>query len=194
MYEAFDDPYCYPSTSVLKNRGSHQTQADLEKFETFSVAQRFDEPLPKGSLSYSHYCAIHRHLFQDVYTWAGRIRTVRISKENSTFCYPENIDREMRTLFDELANENCFRDLDPKTFAERAAHFIAELNAIHPFREGNGRTQSVFLSIVADRAGHPLDLGRLNPPEMMEAMIASFNGDESPLSELILRLMRSAAT
>jgi cell filamentation protein len=191
MYESTADPYCYPGSSVLKNRLDLRTQSELETYEKFISTQRADEPLPIGRLTYSHYRAIHRHLFQDVYTWAGRIRTIRIAKEDSWFCYPEYIDREMRRIFEELAGDNCFRDLDAETFARKAAHFLSELNAIHPFREGNGRTQSVFLTILADQAGHPLDLERLDPPaKMMNAMIASFTGDERPLRELLLRLMR----
>jgi cell filamentation protein len=190
MYEGPDNVYCYPNTSVLKNRHGAKNQADLDKFEIAMVKLRQKEPLPKGKLSYSHYRAIHRHLFQDVYGWAGRLRRVRITKGNSTFCYPENISREMKKLFAWLDAENYFRDLDSETFAARVTHFLAELNAIHPFREGNGRTQNIFLTILADRAGHPLDFERLNPPDMMQAMIASFGGDEKPLENLILVLMR----
>jgi cell filamentation protein len=96
----------------------------------------------------------------------------------------------MKKLFAWLESENHLRDLDSDPFAAKAAHLLAELNAIHPFREGNGRTQNVFLYVLADRAGHPLDLDRLYPPDMIEAMVASFSGDEQPLANLILTLMR----
>ena len=97
----------------------------------------------------------------------------------------------MRRVFSGLVRENHLRGLTAEAFAQKAAHFLAELNAIHPFREGNGRTQNVFLTILADRAGHPLDFERLDPPKMMRAMIASFGGDETPLANLILELMRT---
>ena len=193
MYEVEDDPDCYPKTSVLKNRANLQTHAELMKFETLSVTQRADEPLPIGGFNIKHYRAIHRHLFQDVYTWAGRPRTVRISKPGSMFCYPENIGGQLHTLFKHLASENRFRDLEPQVFARKAAHFLSELNAIHPFREGNGRTQTVFLSILADQAGHPLDLQRMDARAMMSAMIASFHGNEEPLVAVICELMRTAS-
>ena len=77
MYEAFDDPYCYPGTSVLKNRLDLRTQGELQEFEAMITDQRANEPLPAGGLDYGHYLAVHRHLFQDVYQWAGQIRTVR---------------------------------------------------------------------------------------------------------------------
>ena len=190
MYEAAADPYCYPGTTVLKNRLGLRDQAALESFEAEITAQRAAEPLPAGSLNYAHYRAIHRHLFQDVYSWAGKIRTVRISKQGSTFCYPEHIDREMRRLFRVLSAKRYFRDLDAATFSREAAHFFAELNAIHPFREGNGRTQLAFLTILAERADHPLALERLDPPEILHAVVESFTGREQKLMELIARLIR----
>ncbi|MGH6925513.1 MAG: Fic/DOC family protein [Propylenella sp.] len=190
MYEAADDPYCYPGTSVLKNRLGLRSQAELDEFESSMTAQRADEPLPPGRFGPAHYRAIHRHLFQDVYDWAGNIRTVRIGKGDSMFCYPENIDAEMRRLFEELAAHNRFRKLNVEAFANNAAHFMAELNAIHPFRDGNGRTQNAFLIALANQSGHPLDFERLDPPAMLRAMVSSFNGDEQPLGEVILGLMR----
>ena len=191
MYEAGDDPYCYPGTAVLKNLLDLRTQERLDEYEAVITAQRADEPLPTGSLDESHYRAIHRHLFQDVFEWAGEYRTVRLAKEDSVFCYPENIDREMRRVFVRLATDHRLSGLSAALFAEKAAHVLAELNAIHPFREGNGRTQNVFLNLMAARGGHPLDFRRLEPPAMMDAMIASFGGgNEQPLADLIRHLMR----
>jgi cell filamentation protein len=98
-------------------------------------------PIRTATQSYRHYLAPHRHLFQDVYSWAGRIRTVRIFKQDSAFCYPEHVDREMRRLFAGLAKQSYLRRLEARPFAGKAGHLLAELNAVHPFREGNGRTQ-----------------------------------------------------
>jgi 3-oxoadipate enol-lactonase len=120
MYDAVSDPYCYPGTTVLKNRAGVRTQAELNFFEEEATAQRFAEPLPSGQLDVRHYCGIHRHLFQDVYTWAGTFRTVRISKAGSAFCYPENIDREMGQLFADLARQKKLCDLDAAVFANKA--------------------------------------------------------------------------
>jgi cell filamentation protein len=188
MYQADPDPYCYPDSSVLKNRAFLTTEAELEEFETAMTFARSEEPLPRGRLSASHYRAIHHHLFQDVYAWAGKDRTVRLSKGDSTFCYPEHIGAEMKRVFSWLNQENFLRGQSLPKFARNAAHFLAELNAIHPFREGNGRTQLTFLALLADQAGHPLDLDRLDPERTLDAMIKSFSGDERPLTALIKRL------
>lgn len=142
------------------------------------VASRLGEPLPVGQLDVDHYRAIHRHLFQDVYTWAGRDRQVRTHKGDTTFCYPENIRPEMRRLFDGLARDRHLRGLDPPSFARAAAKFIGDLNAIHPFREGNGRVQQTFLVLVADQAGHTIDLSRVRRESYLRAMISAYAEDE----------------
>jgi cell filamentation protein len=174
---------------VLKNRAGLRTQADLDFFEEEATAQRFTEPLPAGKFDARHLCAIHRHLFQDVYAWAGSPRTVRISKGGSSFCYPENIDREIGRLFSDLAKQKYLSGLDSDSFANKAAHFLAELNAIHPFREGNGRTQLSFMTALAEQAGHPFALERIDPKAMLDAAITSFGGSEKPLATLIRGLI-----
>jgi cell filamentation protein len=191
MYAATPDPYCYRGTSTLKNRAGLRDEAALEAFEAALVTQRLDEPLPAGRLSYTHYRAIHRHLFGDVYAWAGRLRTVRISKGGSMFCYPENIDAEMRRLFAWLKQRKYLHGLARQKFANEAAHFFGELNAIHPFREGNGRTQLAFLALLGRFAGHEISYHSIVPEEFMAAMIDSFRGDERALANEICGLIQS---
>lgn len=189
MYKAEVDPYCYPGTTVLKNRLGLKEQAQLDAFEAEITSQRATEPLPTGRFGFGHYRAIHRHLFQDVYAWAGKTRTVRIAKGGNAFCYPEHIKRELKKLFTALAKQKHFRELDAAEFAKKAAHFLAEINAIHPFREGNGRVQLSFLTLLAERAGHPLALARLDPQAILAATVASFKGDEAPLASVIQDLI-----
>ncbi len=95
MYDSTADAYCYAGTTVLRNKANLRTQELLDVFEHAAVLNRADEALPAGRMSVSHYRAVHRHLFQDVYPWAGRFRTVRIAKGGSMFCYPEHIPAEM---------------------------------------------------------------------------------------------------
>ena len=189
MYQADPDPYCYPDSSVLKNKADLTTQDALDEFETAMTFARAEEPLPRGRLSASHYRAIHHHLFQDVYAWAGKDRTVRLSKGDSTFCYPEHIGAEMKRVFSWLRQEDFLRRESRADFAQNAAYLLAELNAIHPFREGNGRTQLTFLALLADQAGHSLDLDKLDPEATLAAMIKSFKGNEKPLKAIITKLL-----
>src|SRR6266850_3587203 len=109
MYGTFEDPYCYPGTSILRNLPGLRDSAALQQFEAIATAQRADEPLPNGRLGVAHYRAIHRHLFQDVYSWAGQFRTVTMSKRGNTFCHPENIRREMDRLFGSLRDNRYLK-------------------------------------------------------------------------------------
>ncbi|MFL6844211.1 MAG: Fic/DOC family protein [Allosphingosinicella sp.] len=182
IYATFDDPYCYKGTSVLKNVRGFRDQAALDRFEALSFALRSEEPLPAGQLSVRHYFAVHRHLFQDVYRWAGKPRTIRISKGGNPFCYPEHLGSELKRLFSWLRKEKYLRERNPEIFTSQLAHFLAELNANHPFREGNGRAQNAFALILSHQARHPLRMDALDPATFNQAMIASFAGDEAGLA------------
>jgi cell filamentation protein len=114
---------------------------------------------------------------------------VRISKQGSAFCFPEHIDAQAIQLFSELKAKRYLEKMPAKEFAENSAHFLAELNAIHAFREGNGRTQLTFFALLGDRSGHTLDLEKLDPDAMLHAMTASFDGGESELTVVIKELI-----
>jgi cell filamentation protein len=114
MYNSADELYCYPNSTVLRNVPGLRTAKALKRFELAMVAQRAEEPLPPGRLGVSHYRAIHRHLFQDVYYWSGKFRRVRLSKNQSAFCYPENIAPEINKLFQDLRIKNHFSGSRPR--------------------------------------------------------------------------------
>jgi cell filamentation protein len=188
MYDAIDDPYTYENSTVLVNKLGLRSQAELDAFEAEISSARAEEALPEGTLDFAHYKAIHHHLFQDVYDWAGQIRAVRISKGGNPFCFPENIESQATKLFGDLRAANYLQNLDATTYSGKAAHFLAELNAIHAFREGNGRSQLTFFALLSNYAGHPLDLEKLVPETLLAAMIASFEGQEQELTDVIKAL------
>ncbi|MBI5128232.1 MAG: Fic family protein [Rhodopseudomonas palustris] len=189
MYDAVADDYCYPGTTILKNKLDLQDADELAGFEAEVSDARSDEEIPDGSLDFKHFKAIHHHLFQDVYDWAGQIRTVRISKDGNMFCFPENIEKQAEKLFATLKRDVWLKGLSAEEFARKSAHFLSELNAIHAFREGNGRTQLSFFLLLAQQADHPLNLDYFEPRAFLDAMIASFGGDEAPLAAAIKRLV-----
>jgi cell filamentation protein len=188
-YDVFDDPYCYKNTFVLKNKAGIRDAALLQAFELEMSTLRAEEPLPKGRFTPAHYRGVHRHLFQDVYRWAGRYRTVRTGKGGNWFCYPEYIDGSMEQLFKKLAAKPFERGADSVEFVDAAAHFLGDLNAIHPFREGNGRSQLAFLHLLGVRADHPFRLDRIDRETFLPAMIASFGGDMKPLADELHKLL-----
>lgn len=189
MYDIIEDPYCYPQTSVLRNLYDHTDPDALAVIETMMAAERAEEGLPSGEMDVAHYKGIHQHLFQDIYSWAGEFRTVRISKGASAFCYPEYIEAQMTELFHELRDKDFFRDLPAERFVAESTAFLSRLNAIHPFRDGNGRTQNLFLHLLAVRADHSFDFDKLRSKAFLAAMVSSFEGDDSGLEAYLLKLL-----
>ena len=117
MYDAVADDYCYPGTTVLKNKLDLRDAGKLADFEAEVSDTRSDEEVPNGNLDFTHFKAIHHHLFQDVYDWAGEIRTVRMSRDSSMFCYPENIESEAKKLFAQLKQNKFLKGLSAEAFA-----------------------------------------------------------------------------
>ena len=179
------DPLCYFGTSVLKNLLDITDPRLLDEAEVALFLIRAEEPPPDGRFDLNHYLDLHRHLFQDVYSWAGEIRTIRIGKGGNWFCYPEYIQSELRRVFAELGEPDVIARMTRPEFAEHVGHFLAELNAVHPFREGNGRTQLTFVAMLAKHAGFGFNADKLVRESVMQAMIESFAGDETRLVMLL---------
>ncbi len=133
----------------------------------------------------SYLQAIHKALFGDVYDWAGTIREKGfISKGNSLFCAAEFIIPYSDDLFSKLKAENYLRGLDREEFIRCMAFYITEINALHPFREGNGRTQRVFINQLARQAGWNLSYTTVDPEDLCDAYIVSMT-DTTDLIELL---------
>jgi len=169
-----DDPYVYPGTDVLINKEAIRDYATLEATERVLTANRMEFLPDAVPLTYAGYRRLHRHLFEPIYAWAGKQRTVNIAKGNDMFCLVPHIAAQMEQRFALIRAESGLRELDRRTFANRTAEHACELNAIHPFRDGNGRTLRAFLEVLALRTGHRLALHRIDPKAWNEASIASF--------------------
>ncbi len=188
-----DDPYVYPGTDVLRNRLDIRDAADLAEREAalsaIRIAQLERRFIP-GGYDLAHLQATHRHIFGDVYPWAGELRAVRISKGGDLFALPEHIDPYLRRLLADLAREGLLHGLRRERFVERLAHYYAELNAVHPFREGNGRAQRAFLGQIAKTAGHPMAWARLDAERNVHVARESHYGSDSALREMLHDLVK----
>lgn len=188
------DPYLYPGSSVLKNLRGLTDRKLLERFEARRthrrIAESIDTPVP-GRCDVAHLKAIHRHIFQDVYEWAGQFRTVNISKGGHLFGHATFLEPALQQILGKLAAESHLVDLDAQIFAGRAAYFLGELNAAHPFREGNGRTQREFIRELGLKAGHYIDWRATTAGEMTEASrLSHVRGDSALFASLIRRCIR----
>jgi cell filamentation protein len=183
------DPYTYPGTNVLRNTKDIRDRELLDAFESNAAWSRLTklerEPL-KGRFDTAHLKAIHKSIFQDVYTWAGEFRTVDMSKGGSFFARAAFIEMTLHDLLRRLPAEDLLRKTSPAAFAERSGFYLAELNAIHPFREGNGRAQREFIRDLAIQAGFDLDWRKVTREQMTIASRLSFaSGDSFSIAKVI---------
>jgi cell filamentation protein, protein adenylyltransferase len=190
------DPYLYPGTTVLKNLRGLTDPQQLEEFEARSTVRRLAELIERpisGKFDVAHLKAIHHYIFQDVFQWAGGFRTVDISKGGHLFARAAFLESAVSGALTDLGQENYLAGLDMDEFAERAAHYLGELNAAHPFREGNGRAQREFIRELGLRVGHYVDWRATTPQEMIEASrVSHATGNASPFTKVIRKCMGPA--
>jgi cell filamentation protein len=187
-----EDPYSDPVTGVLYNKLGLRSTAALEAAEreiTHAALILLDESPVSPSYDLSHLEEIHKRIFSDIYRWAGHIRTVAIAK-GAMFCLPQYIDSSAAIIFRELHEEDCLRGLRHDAFVGRLAYFLGEANALHPFREGNGRAQRAFFGQLARDAGFTLAWQHLDPVRNVEASAAIMGGNSEPMREMLGALVR----
>lgn len=181
------DPYLYPDAPVLRNKLNIKDRDALDAAERELVTFRIRQGVPPGKFDLIHLQRIHRHLFQDVYDWAGEVRTVEISKGGNTFQPREKIATGMGDVHRRLVKADLLRGLSADEFATEAGRIMGDVNYVHPFREGNGRTQLQYLKLLGERAGHEIDLALLNREEgrWIEASRASHEAEYTPMAKMI---------
>lgn len=171
-----DSKYCYKGTDVLKNK-FHIRDFDLlqeteRNYTMLRLLELEDRPV-RGRFDFDHLCEIHRYIFQDIYDFAGKVRTVDIAKSN-LFCPVKHLSAQADDVFHNLAKEDYLENLEKDEMAERLAYYFGEINALHPFREGNGRAQREFLRELALYNKYTLRLQNVSPDEMLEASKETF--------------------
>jgi cell filamentation protein len=186
-----EDPCVDPVTGLLRNRLGITDAAQLAAAEAAYTRQRIYElgqrPIA-GRFDLAHLQAVHRYISQDLVDWAGQLRTVNIAK-TGTFCLVEHLESYAAQVFGQLAEANYLRGLGRHDSVTGLAGFYGDLNALHPFREFNGRSQRAFVSHLADRAGWHVAWERMSPQRNISASEASLNGDEAPLRALLDELV-----
>lgn len=188
------DPYVIPGTTVLQNKLGLRDQAGLDYHERALVVQRARQGVPTGRFDLPHLQAIHRHLFQDVYEWAGQLRTVEIAKGSSHFQARRYIPTGFADVHRRLAAARLLRRLPAPAFAAQAGRIMGDVNYVHPFREGNGRAQLQYLRQLAEQAGHPVDLRRLTAPGWLHASIEAQDGRHGAMAEAIQAALLGGGT
>jgi cell filamentation protein len=190
------DPYLDLDSGVLRNLLGITDPDELRRAEAGLTASRIYDlaraPLP-GGYDLPHLQAFHRRIFGDIYDWAGELRTVSIGR-GALFCLPEHIAGDAEELFAWLARTGHLRHLDREDFVDGLAELLSDLNALHPFRDGNGRAQRAFVAQFAHDAGHPVRWSAMDPEENVTASRAAHEGDDGPLRAMLDKLVRQAVT
>jgi len=184
------DPYLDKSTGILKNKLNITSAEDLKTVErriTKLRSRDLAEKPVKGNFDLKHLQQIHKTLFGDIYNWAGQIRTVNIAKGDTMFAIYGFIDKEFAKLAQKLKEEKHLKGLPIDKFCNRAAWFMGEINIIHPFREGNGRTQREFIGQLAHQAGFHIKWEGISHQDMINASIESGFTSHDHLAALLLK-------
>ncbi len=182
---------CYPGTTVLINKFDIRDESILAEVEgtlTAAKAAQWLSGPEADSFDFDHYRAIHRFLFSDLYDWAGEVRDVNISKKGTAFCPADQIYEQAGRVFSYLKGQRFFCGLARDAFADALTDLYCSTNMLHPFREGNGRVQRIFLSQLAKNAGHMLNFAGIDGELLMIATIQSAQG----VTDLLRRILHDA--
>lgn len=176
VYSFTDSLYCYRGTNVLRNRfglrdgeALRALEADLSLLRQNSLLQH---PI-QGRFTANHLCRIHRYLLGDLYPFAGHFRREDIWKGYTRFLTHREIPGKLKTLLNQLRQEGYLHSLSRKDFLARSAYYFAELNYIHPFREGNGRATREFMRLLFLENGYLVQWSAVPTEEFLSAMAAS---------------------
>lgn len=184
---------CYEGTTCFINKMGIRDEVELMETESAltlaNISLLEQEPIA-GNFDFAHYKAIHKFLFDDLYDWAGQIRTVNLSKKGTLFIPADEIERVGNAIFTHLAEADCFRSDDFHMFVKHLTEFYCDTNLLHPFREGNGRTQRVFLVQLIRHAGYTIDFSDMDMDELLIATIHAANGVTDYVEQIFRKTIR----
>lgn len=190
-----DKKYCYPNTDTLINFFQVKDSDKLQEIEShitsINIAELYTLKHIKGDFNFEHLKAIHKFIFKELYPFAGQVRTVDISK-GELFCLSQHIDSFAKDIFKGIQKDNYLMGLDKCTFIEKVSELMGDLNALHPFREGNGRTQRAFIKLLGEVAGYNINFSKVNSEQMINASIKSFHGDNSGFEKMFNSVITSS--
>ena len=191
LYEKRNSNYCYKDSNILINKLNIYDEKLLQKYEAKITAAKLLALRQEGiigNFDAEHLVKIHTYLFEDIYPFAGQFRNENIAKGVFRFAEYEYIEPELQKLMKQLREENYLANLSKENLANRLAYYLSELNVLHPFREGNGRTSREFIRELALKNGYILNLSKVSPNDFLKASIKSIV-DTSDLANLIFQCL-----
>lgn len=184
---------CYEGTTVLINKFGIKDDAKLDMVErditSALIAKAYIE-IPFEDVDFDFYKNLHYYVFSDIYEWAGKIRNVDMSKKGTRFCPPEKIETSGRAIFEYLSKKSYFTALADEEFVKEFTELYCRLNYLHPFREGNGRVQRLFLSMLLKNMEKSIDFSKIDTDLLMIATIKAVSGDVFMLCDIFRQHIR----
>lgn len=184
---------CYPGTGVLVNKLNIRDQKQLDENEALitSVKTLQIELQPMASEpNFSYLKDLHRCMFEELYDWAGQVRTINISKMRTAFCPADQIAQSAQSIFDRLHACHYFRGLPRPELVDELADLYDSINYLHPFREGNGRVQRLYFRQLARWIGHSLNFAAVDSDRMMIATIRASAGVMDDLRQVFEEILK----
>ena len=171
---------CYENTTVLKNKFDIRDEQQLDTLEqsiTSMLIAKAAIDIPFENVDFDFYKNLHKYIFSDIYEWAGNVRKIDMSKKGTNFCSADKIEERGNAIFNRLRKNEFLKQYSDDEFIVEFTDLYCDLNYLHPFREGNGRTQRLFLSMLVDYLGKSLDFSEIDTDMLMIATIKSVSGD-----------------
>lgn len=184
---------CYPDTTVLINKLDIRNQKMLNVAElriVISMTMKIEKEIKFNNVDFNFYKNLHKQLFDDLYEWAGTVRNINISKKGTVFCNSDDIERIGKLKFDRLKSLNFLKNTPKDQFLDELTELYHDLNMLHPFREGNGRTLRLFITLLVRNAGYNLNFSECDSDMLMIATIKAAQGDLSMLREVFSDIVR----
>lgn len=187
--------YYYKDSDVLINKENIKDAKALAEYEAdITMLRQYQlekEQTVKGRFGITHLKRIHGYIFQDIYPFAGKFRTENIEKGSTFFCKSQFIEENLNSIFSKLDNDRYLRGLNPEEFSQKVAYYMSELNMIHPFREGNGRSIREFIRQLAMNCDYIINWSLIKKETLLEATIIAVDKDLQPLNKCILQVIEN---
>ena len=185
---------CYPDTTVLVNKLDIRTQELLTEAESVLVTScsvKLEKTMRFENVDFDYYKNLHRQMFSDLYDWAGTVRKINISKKGTVFCNASDIERIGTLKFERLNKQKFLKEMKNDEFLDELTDLYHELNMLHPFREGNGRTLRLFVTLLVRNTGRDIDFNNADSDLLTIATIRAAQGDKSLLRSMFGELVLS---
>ena len=183
---------CYENSAVLINKLGITDEKILNEVEEAIFALNsidIETNLKFENVNFEYYKTIHKMLFDDLYGWAGKVRVINLSKKGTSFCDYKKIEKIGINCFKRLGENNYFTNLTFADFIDEFTELYCDLNDLHPFREGNGRVQRLFLTKLAKNAGFDINFSKVDTDLLMIATIKSVSGDIFMLKDILSNII-----